>query len=151
MAETIREQIISAIMTRVETIKTANGYNSECGQSVHRAIKDLETGDIPAVVVWPQIEEIERKYGKNTCTTQVKLEAFMAFGVINASEIQEKLLGDLVTSMTNPASPVTPLVDDLYYKEGGPAGQPDSGEIITGVSATFEIKYTYQIGNPYAQ
>ena len=151
MAETIREQIISAITARPNTILTANGYNTECGQGVKRAIKDLESDDIPAVVVWPQPEEAERRSGRNICTTQVKVETYAAFGLVNPSVIQEQMLGDLIKCLTDPAAPVTLLVDDIYYKEGGPASQPEAGETTTAVAATFEVKYSYKIGNPYEQ
>jgi len=151
MAETIREQIISAIIARVESIQVANGYNTECGQEVKRAVRDLESDDLPAVVVWPQTEEVERRSGRNICTTQVKVEAYMAFGSANPSVAQEQMLGDLIKCVTDPAAPVTPLADSIFYKEGGPAGQPDAGETITAVLATFGVKYSYKIGNPYEQ
>ncbi|VVS95353.1 hypothetical protein [Desulfoluna spongiiphila] len=149
--ETIREQVISAIIARVESIRTANGYNTECGQEVKRAAKDLEPGDLPAAVVWPQTEAVERRSGRNICTTQVKVETYMAFGSVNPSMAQEQMLGDLVKCVTGPGEPVTTLADDLFYKEGGPAGQPEAGEKITAVVATFEVKYSYKIGNPYEQ
>ncbi len=151
MADTIREQIIQAIIARAGTLRAANGYNTDCGQGVKRAEKDLEPKDLPAVVAWPQPEEAERRSGKNICTTQIKLETYMEFGAVNPSVVQEQMLGDLIKCVTDPAAPVTPLADDIFYKEGGPAGQPEAGESITAVVATFEIKYSYKIGNPYEQ
>lgn len=116
MADTIREQIIQAIIARAGTLRAANGYNTDCGQGVKRAEKDLEPKDLPAVVAWPQPEEAERRSGKNICTTQIKLETYMEFGAVNPSVVQEQMLGDLIKCVTDPAAPVTPLLMTSFIR-----------------------------------
>lgn len=151
MADTIREQIISAYVTRLTHIISANGYNSDIGNSVFRATKLIEQMDLPACVLWPGIEEVSSRYGQNECTFNLKVEAIKEFGSINSSMIQEQLLGDLIKCMTDTGVEVTPLIESISYVGGGPADQPDSRETSTAVYAEFQIKYNFLIGNPYAQ
>jgi hypothetical protein len=57
MADTIREQIISAYETRLADWTVANGFNVDCGRHVFRAVQHVDPGDLPAVVLQPRSEE----------------------------------------------------------------------------------------------
>ena len=151
MADTIREQIISAYVTRLDQITNGNGYNSNVGNSVFRALKIIEQEDLPACVLWPGIEESVNRYGQNECVFTVKVEAIMEFGDTNPSVIQEQLLGDLIKCMTDPEVVVTALIESIEYIGGGPADQPEARETSTAVYAEFQIKYEFLVGNPYGQ
>lgn len=151
MANTIREQIISAFVTRLAAWTTAGGFNYNCGASVFRAVKNIESEDLPAVVLWPQPETAERQYGRTVCAMQVKIEALAEIGSSNPSEIQEALLGDAIKIITAPAVSVTTKIEDIQYTGGGPADQPNAEDVTTAIYAEFEIKYSTLIGNPYSQ
>jgi len=45
MATTIREQIIAAIVSHLEEVRTANGYTTEIGRRVLRARADLDPAE----------------------------------------------------------------------------------------------------------
>lgn len=151
MAGTIRERIISAYLTRLTSWTTENGYNYACGSSVFRAVGSIEDADLPAVVVWPQSETVEQLYGRNVCTFVLKIEALAGIGTENKNVVQEKLLGDVIKIMTDPAVAVTPLINSIIYTGGGPAGIEKVEETVTAVSAEFKIEYETLIGNPYSQ
>ena len=100
MANTIREQIIAAIVTRLEEIRTAKGYNTNIGQYVKRVLKEVDPDDLPGTTVWPQPETSERKYGYSQIMTPINLNGLVAFASVNASVEAEKILGDLIELMT---------------------------------------------------
>lgn len=100
MADTIREQIIAAIVTKLADILITKGYNTDIGQNVDRVLKDVDPDDLPATTVWPQPETSERKYGYSHIVMPVNLNGLVAFGSVNASVEAEKILGDLIELMT---------------------------------------------------
>ena len=52
MADTIREQIIAAMITRFQGIKKASGYKSDLGNSVHHFRgSDYDVTELPALNV----------------------------------------------------------------------------------------------------
>ena len=150
MADTIREQIITAYLTRLASWKT--GFNHLCGESVIRANPFYDRSKLPVCVLWPGDEEVTKEYGNNVCVMPFKVEAFAAVGEFdNASEIQEQLLGDAIKIMTDPAVTVTALTESIHYTRGGPADAQDPQKTTTGIFAEFEVKYQTLVGNPYSQ
>ena len=151
MADTIREQIISAYLTRLTSWTTGNGFNYSCGGSVERAKGTVEEDNLPAVVLWPQPETVEFAYGRHICSMVLKLEALAIIGSENRSVVQEKLLGDAIKIMTDSSVSATALIDDIAYTGGGPAGIEKEEEVVTAISAEFTIKYETVAGDPYSQ
>ena len=99
MANTIREQIILAVLARVAEIQTANGYNTDCGTEVLRMKKLVDPDDLPLVIVWPGPEEKTKQYGKVVYSMPVKIECIKAFGSINPSVVSESMLGDVIENI----------------------------------------------------
>ncbi len=100
MADTIREQIIAAIVTALASVRTAKGYNTECGQNVVRAAKQMDPSDLPAIVVWPGHETVSSVYSDHPFVMPLRLAGLKAFGSSNVSSVAETILGDLVELMT---------------------------------------------------
>ena len=99
MTNTIREQIILAILARVTEIKTTAGYNTNCGDTVLRAIKLIDPDSLPSITVWPQVEEFEKIYNKNVCTMPIKIEGVLAYGLNDYSVMAEAMLGDIIENI----------------------------------------------------
>lgn len=151
MTEPIREQIISAFMTRLASWTVAGGFHFSCGNNAQRAAKDVE--DMPACVLWPELESSEPgAYGQDNIDMTLRLEAFAQVEEdVNPSVYQERLLGDARKIMTDPAVTVTALMDSITYIEGGPADLIKSEDRNIGVFARFRVKYETLSGNPYSQ
>lgn len=138
MANTIREQIISAYLDHLATWTTARGFNIGCGANVFRAVSYVDPANVPAAVLLPQAEEATQQYGQNHCEMMLKVEAIAEIGTTNPSVIQEQLLGDAIKIMTAPpylclvfqAGGYTPAVSGDIGKtvEGGTTG--DTGTLI---------------------
>lgn len=153
MADTIREQIIAAYVTRLESWTVKNGFNYNCGWSAERAIKVIDEKDLPSCVLWPQVETVTtQRYRHHLCEMPVKIEALVSVeSGVNNSVIQEKLLGDVIKIMTDLSVTVTSLISGIFYTGGGPAGIANPEEQITAISANFLIKYKTAFGDPYSQ
>jgi len=150
VADTIREVIIQAIKDRLTLIRSINGYNTEIGKKIFRCRRTLDpSDDLPCTVIWPNPDEsVEYRYGEVYATMPIRLEAQHAFDTDEASEEAEKCLGDLIMAMTS-SDPTDGQADDVSYQGGGVNDYPDDGMRIVGVYALFNIKYHYEIGNPY--
>lgn len=154
MTDTIREQIIGKFIDRAAFLTVANGYNSDMGRNVLRAVRDLGESDLPCLVVWPLPEESEQRYGKDYITMQMRLGSFVAHGDQNSSAVAEQILGDLRKCFIDPAifaSAYGGLVDDIEYTSGGTDAFAQAGEEVTGNNIVLSVKYHTLTGNPYSQ
>lgn len=150
MADTIREKIIADALVQLAKVTVGNGYEYTMGAPL-RAQKTFDPALLPVLVLFPLPEENVRAFGKDGLTVRMRVESFMLYGAINASVVQEKLLGDLRKNLTNPAEVWSTYVDDIAYVEGGPAEQPEADNTLTAAYLLLAIKYKTGIGNPYTQ
>lgn len=151
MADTIQETIIAAALTQLAEVTVANGYQYTMS-TPKRGQKAIDPKDFPVSVAFPGTEENVKQYGKNNLAFTLRVESHRVIGALeNASQIQGRLLGDLITNLTNPADKWSSLVDDVAYTEGGPAEQPEAEDTTTAVFILILIKYKTLIGNPYTQ
>ena len=152
MTTTIRAQIIDNVVSYLEVVRTAGGYNTEIGRRVERARKDMDPDELEAIVVWPNPETVVQQGGKNLCTFPLRLEGLMDFGSREAQVVAEEILGDLIRAMTNTAAnPTGSLANQLKYAAGGTEEYPEPGQSLIGASAVFNIEYKTKIGDPYTQ
>lgn len=154
MADTIREQIIQAFITRAAAILVSGGYQTDIGENVERAISEISPSECPALVVWPATETNERKYGRDNLTTSIRLEGFVVHGSENSSAVSEKILGDLRKCFTDPSIKTTAygtLIEDISYASGGTETYAKPGELVTGCGITVSIRYSTLTGDPYNQ
>jgi hypothetical protein len=154
MADTIREKIIKAAMAQLAKIKTSAGYNYTMVEPL-RGKTSFDPAHTPVSVVFAGTEENVRQYGRENLTMLMRVESHMVFGDVNASVVQEKLLGDLRKNLTDPADVWTKYgassnyAEDIGYAEGGPAEQPEPSNTVTAVYVALTVKYKTDIGDPY--
>ncbi|HEB83732.1 MAG TPA: hypothetical protein ENI92_01890 [Bacteroidetes bacterium] len=97
MADTIREQIITAVIAALAAIRTTGGYASDCGATVYRARTAVDPDAAPFVNVFPQRETAEGdQYDQTRHVMPVKIEAAAAFAGDTAGQTAEALLGDVI-------------------------------------------------------
>lgn len=158
MADTIRERIIQNIITGLAVVRTANGYNTDCGRNVQRAISNLDSSEIDAFVVWPGPEESVRKYGISNISMSLRVEGLAIFGEENHSVVSEKILGDIIRVMTGVIDDEDAktrmtggLAEDIQYVTGGTEAYPENEDTAVGAAAEFAVKYQTVAGDPYNQ
>lgn len=152
MADTIREQIIAAYLTRLAAWRIAGGFHHDCGSTVLRAVQHVDEKDLPVCALFPKPEEsATNQYGISEHQMPVRVEGLVAIGAANQSVIQEQLLGDLIKIMTDPDVAVTPKIKRIEYTGGGPNSTPTGEDTSVAAYAEFTITYTTLKGNPYSQ
>jgi hypothetical protein len=127
MTDTIREQIISAIETKMAIIREDKGYQTECGKAVFRVKKEIDPDELPAVIIWPKSESATRQYKADNITMPVEVQGLQLFGDTNPSIISEKILGDLKEALMGRRW-------ELEFTSGG-TYQPQPGDEIEGASS----------------
>ena len=123
----IREQIIAAIVTRLADIRTAKGYNTEAGRYVNRAEPKPNWDETPYITVFPGEEEAIQKYEVAFHQMSVNLIASQAFASSSPSTIAEYLHGDLIECMTA-------IERAMTFTSGG-TYTPIVGNTITGATS----------------
>jgi hypothetical protein len=113
MADSIREQIISAMTTKLAKIRKKYGYTSDCGRNVFRGLPvPLHEDFFPALSIIPVLEASEGRHGRDFRIMQVHIQAVKLFGSENPSEISEQLLADIIECIQG-------IVWTLGYDSGG--------------------------------
>ena len=156
MADTIREKIIQDAMTRVASILTTNGYNTNIGTNPQRALKTQDEDVIQTVIVIPRVEATSQtvsQYGKSIHDFPMDVTGAIAFNqeTQDISVISEQIYGDLLKAMTNPASKFSTYVEKIVAVGGGGFEIPKNEEKYAGAIANFEITYKTTVGDPYSQ
>jgi len=128
MSNSIREQIIQAIVTKLADITTTNGYNTNIGALVERVRPVFEQDELPATSVIPLPEESVKLYGKLQSTMPVLIEASKLHEAVNPSIVAELILADLIACMTGP--------ERLFSFTSGGTYEIEAGDTITGATST---------------
>jgi hypothetical protein len=140
---TIREQIITAIESKLEEILVSKGYAVNCGNKVFRGIKPTDPDDLPAISFFPGVETIAKEYRKASLSMPVRVEGIANFGDENASVVSEKILGDLIEAMSG-RKWVVPFTSGGTYRvkagdtiEGASSGATGYVESVSVSSGTW--------------
>jgi hypothetical protein len=120
----IREQIIQTTLAGLSDIRTANGYNTDCGSNVQRVRQVFDPGELPAIDVWPHPDEASKEYSNNVLIMPLRISGLVLFGSANPSVVSEKILADLVEVMMG-------ITWTLPFSSGGPY-VIQIGDIIEG-------------------
>jgi hypothetical protein len=169
--KTIREQIIERIIAQLETISTKNGYHNNIGYGhVYRQESIIEKGSTPALSIWELSESRERNsYGGTVRKLTIKVEGILEVNrEKHPATVSNELLGDLEKALIIGDTTLDELIDDIQdiaaevhqLPIGGGLARVDmTTEIahlpidrkLAGAAIDFEITYTTEWGDPYAQ
>jgi hypothetical protein len=140
---TIREQITTAIESKLEEVLVSKGYAVNCGNNVFRGIKPTDPDDLPAIAFFPGVETIAREYGRGALSMPVRVEGVAIFGTTNPSVVSEKILGDLIEAMAGKKW-VVPFTSGGTYRikagdtvEGASSGATGYVESVSVSSGTW--------------
>lgn len=127
MTDTIRRQIVSAIVTALGAVRTSAGYATEIGATVYRARTAVDPDAAPFCNVFAGRDASSlTPYGMARHVMPVTVEAVSAFADDDPAAAEDDLLGDLVEGMT--ASVWT-----LDYDTG--SAEIEVGDTITGATS----------------
>jgi hypothetical protein len=122
--DSIRERIIKAFISRLAIIRVDNGFNTDCGLNVSRAVRNLDPDALPAVIVWPRKDENEPFYEQTGLTLPIDVELYMIQRIdITPSEQSEQMLADVIEAAMG-------IEWSAPFTAG--ASEPSAGDEITG-------------------
>jgi hypothetical protein len=129
MAETIRDQIFSNFQAKLQTMRTANGYNLELGDEVYFAfLPPVDFEILPAIGFLPTIEEATNLHGYHQkFDMQVQVQAVAKVGTIKAGTMAEMIYADIIEAVSG-------NVWTLGFDSGGPF-KATIGATITGADS----------------
>lgn len=148
MPDSIREQAIQAIVTRLNNITAANSYNNDVGANVFRVVPTFDDSQLPAVAVWDIEETSQYHYHKNQAVLTLLVSMHAINGAVNASVKANQMLADIIKAVTDGDTTLAGLVSGIEYT-GSQVAYPDDGQIAVNVEATFLVKYEFVKGDPY--
>ena len=149
--KTVREHIIERIITQLENITVANGYENNIGPgNVYRETPVIEKERVPAISVWELLERRERnQYGGTVRTLRIKIEGIVdAQGQNHPAKVSNSLLGDIETALIIGDMSLDDLIDDIQDISAEITHFPIERQ-LAGALIDFEIKYTTEWGDPY--
>jgi len=158
-ADTIRELILVNLVSNLENITTANGYNTDAGNSVVRSDEIGELTGLPGIAIDIKQDEPadEQIYGYDVLNMPITIsvaDTYTFGGTIAANKLAvsqkgEQILGDIRKAM---AQTVT-LAKSVVYVNGGIEDYPlqRENEFSVLVKADFNINYETLKNDPYNQ
>ena len=152
MAKSIAQQIVEAIIARVEEIRLRNGYSTDAGRSVFWSRQAPDSGDLPCSVVWAEAPVMVERYigGRRARYTRLVTVEAMAEGEAETSGVlADQLLADLQTAILGPVDETIGGLVAALHLESADVGPRDDGGLIAGASLGVRVEYFAGFGNPY--
>ncbi|MBF0590302.1 MAG: hypothetical protein HQL53_14370 [Magnetococcales bacterium] len=150
MSDSIREQILQALVTRLEEITLANGYSVDLTGAIHRARRFSRESHLPFLTIWDQKESASAEYDALQLTMGVEIELFADHGEENPSAVVNRLLADLMRSLTGGDNTLGGLAEDLIYT-GSESIYSEDATTFCGVQVSLDVSYAIQPGDPFSK
>lgn len=144
MADTIRERIITAFVTRAAALSTL---------TVGRAVRSIDDATSARFVsIWDGEDTLrDQKYGHDLLQFPIAIEVIWMPGATNPSVSANALMGEIVDVMIGIGDDRTfgGLVDRISIPTKSPQ-YPQDGSDYTTLTVIFLIDYKTLTGNPYS-
>ena len=151
MADSIREQITQALLTRLQTITIAGGYETDIGLKMERARRSFDEEDLPAGALWPGVEEGAKEYQANNNEMSVDIEGHAQVGASETADaIANRLIADIQKGVETHDAALSALIDGLQYRSVEPQYPEDGGDVVS-VRVSYAVKYKTARGDPYTK
>lgn len=143
MADTIRRQILDALGVRAAQVRLPGGT---AALNICYARQTLAAAELPALVITPQEESAERRYGQDLITMPVSVSVAAVLGAFEPLTLAEAILGELRSVFP---APLEGLAEDIRYAEGGVNEWPERQDQAIVVTAVFNIVYSTAANDPF--
>ena len=151
--KSVAHQIIDAIMTRLETIRIGDGFNTDAGWRVYWARRHV---DAESIVVWRQNEAPDDPT-RNTMQNRLTLsiEGHVDADQESTGQQLEYLLADIKKAVFLATGESRYLIlDDVrlavdLFPTGVNALAREDGDTTEAVQVLVDVQYPEQYGDPY--
>lgn len=145
--QSIRQQIVDALETRMQSILTTGGYNTDIGTNVfiHRATP-MQESEIPGMNITEQERVTQDTVGEELHEMSVSL-LVVEDGEASVSTLRD-IEADLVYALGQDRT-FGGLAQDTGTVSVSAAEVRVGDRVVAGAQATFTIEYTTENMNPY--
>lgn len=147
MADSIRQQIVDAILTRMQTILIVNGYETDLGNNVFEwRTTDLQESELPGLIVRDVSEDVAVRGGNHVCTLNIEVEA-KASGTTSATVIRD-IIADITKAIGTDIN-FSNLVQETEPVENESLGFEQKDKKFSGATMRFNCVYVTNAFDPY--
>ncbi len=147
MAESIRQQIMSALKTRMQTITTGNGYVTNIGSNVFEwRTTDFQVSELPAMDIRDTGEEVEVRGGNHIYTLTVEIESKVS-GATSGADMRD-IMADIIKAIGTDTG-FSNLVQDTKPVQNESTGLGQNDKKIGSILMTFEMRYLTKAFTPF--
>ena len=148
MADSIRERILSAFAVKLATITVANGYKTDIGSNVHRAVRSTDEANLPWVSILDGAETFERRGG--SMLVSMPVDVHVLYSTPTPSTAVWQVLADVYKCVESWDFKTAGLLDSVEYVEGAPQ-YPEDGSDVVEIVSRFVFRFDLVRGDPYSQ
>ena len=153
MPETRRQQLVDAIITRLEDISVANGYETNAGARVEDWPRRFDDAECPALGVYDLSEasdKSDRESGFQERTLTIQVRIFVASNT-PASDLRA-IIGDVERAVGVdqywPDVSGEPLAMGTWPRRAGMV-VPNEAMELAGAAVEFDVQYSTATFNPF--
>lgn len=151
MADSIREQIVQAVLSLTQSITKDNGYETDIGLRMERARRSFSESDLPGGSVWANSEASARDYESTQQALDVAIDGHHEVVKNETSDVTaNRMIADFRKAIETYDSTLNALVSGIQYTQADPE-YPDDGSSVVSVTVKYEITYDTVRGDPYTQ
>jgi len=127
MTETIREQIIDNVASKITEIRTSKGYRTNIGASVAKARQEFNAGELPVIVEWPSRETVTFENKAEVHLMLMRIIGIKAIQDGDPSDLHEQMFADIVEN----------IIGDKWVVDftSGGTHEPVVGDTIEGATS----------------
>ncbi len=153
MADSIRQQIFAALITRLQTISVANNYQTALGANVHeRRTTPWQESELPGLDVREGDEDVNLLGEYHIFTLAIEIEIMVA-GTASQTDIR-KAIADVTQAVGKPPAPAANVKFSSHIKwvEPGSTAKPDfeqKDSKFGSILMNFNVIYRTLAFDPY--
>jgi hypothetical protein len=151
MADSIREQILQALQTKLEGITPGNGFDLDTTGRISRCVRSHDPDNLPAVVLWDGPEVPEHKAGFTKQLMEFTVEVLVSVADSDsASAPLNQWMAEIIKGITQGDTSLTGLVEATQYT-GAETQYSTVQSDAASVLINFQVIYNTVRGDPYTQ
>jgi hypothetical protein len=149
VADPLSLRIVQAIVERLETISTEDGYRTDAGENVHAGLRFLDRGEQIVLCVTAQNAQAEiNTFPRVTERMAVNVEGHRVHDGSNAERLAHELIADIKQAVMRADDRTLGGLCRTLDPIGWGILYPEDGEQYVSVQAGFSIRYHERYGRP---
>lgn len=148
MAESVRQDVVTDLLTRLATITTANGYETDIGSNVdeHRTT-DWQESELEGIDVRDPSEDVEIRGANHAMTIHFEIEAKTTGGT--SPEKVRDIIAD-VTKAIGLSPKFSSSVQDIKPVENESMNFNKKDKLFGSVLMKFDVRYVTKAFTPFS-